>query len=145
MKPSSFTLLVCVALSLSTQSQAMKSRQETFPHSCDEVWRASIAVAKTKQYRVISASKEEQILSVAVGGAWGGERIISLSLASSGGQNCTATVQSRFSGLAHSDGPDLLERVHVQLVAETLGPDSEAFGSTKIAFGTQIRRNVTQS
>jgi hypothetical protein len=108
-------------------SLAMKSRKETLPQSCDAVWKAAIAVAKTEQYRIISTSKEEHLISVAVGGVWAGERIISLSLTPDGDQRCIATVQSRFSGLAHSDGPDLLERVHVELVGETLGQDSEAF------------------
>jgi hypothetical protein len=116
---------------LSVQLLAMKSKQETFPESCDVVWKASITVAKTKQYRIISASKDEQILSVAVGGVWGGERIISLSLAPDGAQRCTATVQSRFSGLAHSDGPDLLARVHVEIVAGSMDRDSEAFRKYK--------------
>jgi hypothetical protein len=125
-----FSLILAV-LSLSLQSLALKSRQETFPQSCDTVWKAAISVAKTKQYRIISASKEEEILSLAVGGVWGGERVISLSLAAEGEHSCTATVQSRFSGLAHSDGPDLLERVHVELVGATLGHDSEAFRKYK--------------
>jgi hypothetical protein len=131
----SSSIFVIPILLLSLQSVAMKSRQEAFPQSCDAVWKAAIAVAKTQQYRIISASKQDQLISVAVGGVWAGERIISLSLASDGQQHCIATVQSRFSGLAHSDGPDLLERVHVELVGETLGQDSEAFRKYKKCVG----------
>lgn len=131
MKFRSISASIFVILLFSVQSLAMKSRQETFPQACDVVWKAAVTVAKTKQYRIISASKEEQIISVAVGGVWAGERIVSLSLAPDGEQRCIATVQSRFSGLAHSDGPDLLERVHVELVGETLGRDSEAFRNYK--------------
>jgi hypothetical protein len=131
MKSQFASIFLITVFLLSAQSVAMKSRREALSRSCDEVWRAAIAVAKTQQYRIVSASKEEWIVSVAVGGAWAGERIISLSLASDGEQRCIATVQSRFSGLAHSDGPDLLERVHVELVGEILGRDSEAFRKYK--------------
>lgn len=118
-------------LLFSAQSLAVKNRQELISHSCDQVWRAAIAVAKTEQYRIISVSKEERVISLAVGGAWSGERIISLSLESDGEQRCVATVQSRFSGLAHSDGPDLLQRVRLELIGEMLGNDSEAFRKYK--------------
>jgi hypothetical protein len=72
-------------------------------------------------------SKEEQIISLAAGGIWWGERLISLSLAAGVEHGCKATVQSRYSGLQHSDGPDLLGRIHVQLVGDDLGRDSDAF------------------
>ena len=115
--------LACVAL----PALAMKSHSETFPQPCDVIWKASIAVAKTQDYRIVSVSKEEQIISLAAGGAWWGERIISLSLAPGVEHGCTATVQSRYSGIQHSDGPDLLGRIHVQLVCDELGRDSDAF------------------
>ncbi len=54
----SSSIFVIPILLLSVQSVAMKSRQETLPQSCDAVWKAAIAVAKTQQYRIISASKE---------------------------------------------------------------------------------------
>jgi hypothetical protein len=106
---------------------AMKSHQETFPQPCDVVWKAAVTVAKTQQYRIVSVSKEEQIISVAAGGIWWGERLLSLSLQEGKEHGCTATVQSRYSGLQHSDGPDLLARVHVQLVGDEVGRESEAF------------------
>jgi hypothetical protein len=122
----SILLLIFVSC-LASQSFAMKSRKQTFPQSCDAVWQASVAVAKSDQYRIISISREEQVLSLVAGGVWWGERIISLSLAPGAEKGCTATVQSRYSGLQHSDGPDLLMRVHVQLIGEELGTDSKAF------------------
>lgn len=116
-------LLTCIA----TQSLAMKKKYETFPQSCAAVWNASVTVAKSERYRVVSISKEEQVISIAVGGAWWGERIVSLSLAVAGEQKCTVAVQSRYSGLIHSDAPDLLDRIHVELVGEFIGRDSKAF------------------
>jgi hypothetical protein len=124
-------LLTMVIGCLAARSFGMKSRQETFSQPCNAVWKASVAIAKTEQYRLISISKEEQIISLAVGGAWAGERIISLSLLSVGEGTCTASVQSRFSGLAHSDGPDLLVRIHVELIGEELGQDLESFQKFK--------------
>ena len=109
----------------------MKSRKETFPQSCDVVWQASAAVAKSDHYRIVSISKEEQVVSLEAGGAWWGERIISLSLAPGVEKGCTVTVQSRYSGLEHSDGPDLLMRIHVRLVGDELGSDSKAFQEFK--------------
>jgi hypothetical protein len=131
MKFRSISVSIFVVLLLSVQSLALKDKKETLPQSCDAVWKAAIAVAKTEQYRIISASKEEQFVSVAVGGFWGGERIISLSLASDGEERCIMTVQSRFSGMAHSDAEDLMERVHVEVVAEAVGRDSVVFRKYK--------------
>jgi hypothetical protein len=122
--------LLCL-LMLCVEARALKSRERTFTQDCDSVWKAAVAVAKTEQYRIISISKEEQIISVSAGGVWSGERIISLSLSSRGDHGCTATAQSRFSGLAHSDGPDLLLRVYVELIAETTDRDSKAFHKFK--------------
>jgi hypothetical protein len=122
------TLIICLA----AQSYAMKSRKQTFPQSCDAVWQASVAVAKSDQYRIISISREEQVLSLVAGGVWWGERIISLSLAPGIEKGCTATVQSRYSGLQHSDGPDLLMRLQVRLVTDELGSDSRAFEEFKV-------------
>jgi len=131
MKRRSISVSIFVILLLSVQSLAFKDKKETLAQSCGAVWKAAMAVAKTEQYRIVSASKEEQFVSVAVGGFWGGERIISLSLASDGEQQCIMTVQSRFAGMAHSDAEDLLERVHVEVVAEAVGRDSEAFRKYK--------------
>jgi hypothetical protein len=126
----SIVLTVFIAC-LAAQSFAMKNRHETFSQPCDVVWKASMIVAKSEQYRVVSVSKEEQIISLAAGGAWWGERIISLNLAPGAEQGCIATVQSRYSGLEHSDGPDLLARIHVELIGEELGFDSEPFQKFK--------------
>lgn len=60
-------------------------------------------------------------------GFWGGERIVSLSLLDRGGDGCVATIQSRFSGLIHSDGPDLLRRLQVEVLGSTADRDSKAF------------------
>ncbi|HSY92348.1 MAG TPA: hypothetical protein VK812_13305 [Candidatus Binatus sp.] len=119
---------------LASQSLAMKSRHETFPQTCEAVWNASVAVAKSEQYRIVSISKDEQVVSLIVGGVWAGERIISLSLAPGVEGGCTVTVQSRFSGLAHADGPDLLERVHMELLGARLGRDSKAFEEYKLCL-----------
>jgi hypothetical protein len=126
LKPGFLTVAALVAFS-AAQSLAMKNRQQTFLQPCEAVWKASVAVAKMEQYRVVSISTEEQIISVVVGGVWGGERIVSLSLATDNEGHCRATVQSRFSGLAHSDGPDFLARIRVELVGETMRRDSKAF------------------
>jgi hypothetical protein len=124
-------LLPVLVSCLAAQSFAMKSRKQTFPQPCDVVWQASVAIAKSDQYRIVSISREEQVVSLVAGGAWWGERIISLSLAPGNEGGCTARVQSRYSGLQHSDGPDLLLRVHIQLVGEELGSDSKAFQEFK--------------
>jgi len=109
-----------------SSSLAMKNSQRTFQKSCDVVWNAAVAVAKTQDYRIISISKEDQLISLSVGGVWSGERVISLTL-SSGSEGCVGTVQSRFSGLAHSDGPELLSRIAVEMIAQTLDRNSEEF------------------
>jgi hypothetical protein len=119
-------LLALTAL-LDIQAVAMKNRQRIFPESCETVWAASVTVAKTQDYRIVSISKEEQVISLAAGGAWSGERMITLSLAPAAEKGCVATVQSRFSGLAHSDGPDLLGRILLELVGQTVDRDSKPF------------------
>ena len=118
-------------LCLATPSIAMKSRHETFPQSCEAIWKTSVAVAKSDRYRIVSISREEQVISLVAGGAWWGERIISLSLAPGMEDGCTVRVQSRYSGLEHSDGPDLLMRIHVELIGEQLGLDSKEFEKFK--------------
>lgn len=127
----SITVLIFL-FCLASPSFAMKSRKQTFPQSCDVVWQASVAVAKSDRYRIVSISREEQVLSLVAGGAWWGERIISLSLAPGVEKGCTVTVQSRYSGLQHSDGPDLLVRIHIHLIGEEVGSaDSGAFQDFK--------------
>lgn len=110
---------------------SMKNRYADFSESCDDLWKASVAIAKTKDYRIVSISDEEKIISVAVGGFIAGERIISLTVAPAPEHGCRVTVQSRFSGLAHSDGPDLLGRIRVQVVGDELGRETSAFGHFK--------------
>ena len=107
-------------------SWAMKNRYQDFNEPCDAVWKASVAIAKTEDYRIISIASDEKIISLAVGGFFAGERIITVSIAPAPEKGCRATVQSRFSGLAHSDGPDLLARIHVQLLASELGTDKSS-------------------
>lgn len=119
------TVLVCVP------AVAMKNRQRNFVEPCEVVWSAAVTVAKSQDYRIITISKEEQIISVAVGGFLAGERIITLTLAPDPERGCVATVQSRFSGLAHSDGPALLGRVRVELLGETMDRKSKAFRDYK--------------
>jgi hypothetical protein len=127
---SALTLLVLSA-GAAVPSFAMKNRTETLDQPCDVVWKSAVTAAKRQEYRIVGISQEEQIISVAVGGFWAGERIVSLSLAPSVERGCVATVQSRFSGLIHSDGPDFLARVRVQLIADTLPADREAFHKFK--------------
>lgn len=119
--------LLFVLLLLNFQAFALKSRERTFAENCDVVWKASMAVAKSQEYRIVGVSKEEQIISLAVGGFMAGERIISLNLTSLNGDGCTVSVQSRFSGLIHSDGPDLLRRIELEIVGNSLDRDSKAF------------------
>lgn len=119
-------LLACLA-TLGSQTFAMKNRQRSFRESCDTVWEAAVSVAKTHDYRIVSISKEDHVISVSVGGVWSGERLISLSLSPDPERGCLATVQSRFSGLAHSDAPDLLSRVAVALIARNIDPQSKEF------------------
>jgi len=116
-----FAIFFCVLLV--TPSFASKPRAKTFSLPCDAVWTASVAVAKGKEYRIVSISKEDQVLSVAAGGWVSGERILSLSLSATPQGGCTAVVQSRFSGLAHSDAPDLLMRIEAQTLATKVGKD----------------------
>ena len=124
-------LLTMVIGCVAAQAFGMKNRHETFPQTCDAVWKTTVAVAKSQEYRIVSISSEEHVLSLVAGGAWFGERIISLSLAPGDEGGCTVTVQSRFSGLAHSDGPDLLVRIRIELVGEQLGHGSKAYEEYK--------------
>ena len=124
-------LLLLVLACATVPSVAMKNRYESFDEPCDAIWKAAVAVSKTQDYRIISVSSAEQIISLAVGGAWWGERIISLSLAPGVERGCTVTVQSRYSGLQHSDAPDLLARIHIQLMSLTVDHESKAFKKFK--------------
>lgn len=119
-------VLAVVAL-LGVQCFAMKNTKRTFTESCDSVWDSAVNVAKTQSYRIVSISKDDKILSLSAGGVWSGERLISLSLAPGNEGGCTANVQSRFSGLAHSDGPDLLSRIAAELIAQKVDRNSQAF------------------
>ena len=119
--------LLLVLLAHSSISLALSNRHRAFNRPCDAVWKAAVTVAKTQDYRIVSISTEEQIISLAVGGALSGERLVSISLAPGKEGGCTATVQSRFSGLAHSDGPDLLSRVSVELIGQEIDRDSKEF------------------
>src|SRR5579862_225827 len=121
-----FLLALCLAI-FGEQSLAMKNRQRAFQESCDIVWEAAVSVAKSRDYRIVSLSKEERVISLSVGGVWSGERLISLSLDPDPERGCVAIVQSRFSGLAHSDGPDLLSRVAVAIAARNVDPQSKEF------------------
>lgn len=125
MKATLWALLLL--LSASSPLFAMKNRFQDFPEPCDVVWKATVAVAKTQDYRLISISDEEKMISLAAGGFLSGERIISLTVAPAPEHGCRVTVQSRFSGLAHSDGPDLLGRIRVQAVGDELGRETAAF------------------
>lgn len=119
--------LLAFLLAHASITLAMSNRQRTFNRPCDAVWKAAVTVAKTQDYRVVSISREEQIISLSVGGVWSGERLVSISLAPGKEGGCTATVQSRFAGLAHSDGPDLLSRVSVELIGQEIDRDSKEF------------------
>jgi hypothetical protein len=120
---------------LTLPAAAMKNREYTFHEACDEVWKAAVVVAKTQDYRVVSINREEQILSLSVGGAWWGERMITLSLAQGQEFGCTATVQSRYSGVQHSDGPDLLARLRVQLLDANIDHDSKIYKDFQRCMG----------
>jgi hypothetical protein len=120
-----YAALLLVAISL--PACAMKNRYEDFLQPCDAVWKASVEVAKRQEYRIVSISDEEHIISLAAGGFISGERMISLNVGPAPERGCRVTVQSRFSGLVHSDGPDLLGRIRVQVVGEEIGNESEAF------------------
>lgn len=116
---------------VSIPSWAMKNRFQDFPEPCELVWKAAMTIAKGQDYRLVSVVPEEKLISLSVGGFWSGERLISLTLAATPERGCRVTVQSRFSGLAHSDGPDLLTRIRVQLVGDELGRDSGDFQKFK--------------
>lgn len=124
MKVSCCTLLLFL---VSVPSSAMKNRFQDFAEPCEVVWKAAMAVGKTQEYRLISVNTEERLMSLSVGGFWFGERLISLTVAPAPERGCRVTIQSRFSGLLHSDGPDILTRIRVQLIGDELGRDSEAF------------------
>jgi hypothetical protein len=121
------TLLFLPVVFLPLPASAMKNRHVTFHQSCDDVWKAAVAVAKTQDYRIVSISREEQIISLDVGGILWGERVLSLNLAPGQEYGCTATVQSRYSGLEHHDAPDLLARIRLELVAGPIDHDSKAY------------------
>jgi hypothetical protein len=123
--------VVCSFLLLCTSSAAMKNRHVTFPQPCDAVWLAAVAVAKGQDYRIISVSAPEQIISLVSGGAWWGERIISASLGPGAEGGCVLTVQSRYSGVEHSDGPDFIARVNIRLIAPNLDRNPEAYRKFK--------------
>ena len=120
------SIAVCLVL-LCIPSVAMKNRSTTFREPCDAVWRAAITVGKSQNYRIVSVSTEEHIISLAAGGAWGGERVISASLAPSVEGGCVLTVQSRYSGVEHSDGKDFTARVTVALLNPDLNYNSDAY------------------
>ena len=120
--------VVAFCLLCDLHALCLKNRERTFTDSCDKVWPVVVAVSKTEDYRIISISKEEQVVSLAVGGVWSGERLVTLSLSPGIEGGCKASVQSRFSGLAHSDGPDLLSRVEAKLMAIKLDLDDKAVG-----------------
>ena len=63
-------VLATVLLFLALPTQAMKNRQVNVRESCDDVWLAAVAVAKTQDYRIISIASDERIISVAAGGIW---------------------------------------------------------------------------
>lgn len=119
--------LLLALLAAALPAAALKNRFEDFPQSCDDVWKAAVSVAKSQQYRILSISDQERVVSLAVGGFMAGERIISLTIAPAPERGCRASVQSRFSGLVHSDGPDLLGRIRVEVVGDELGRETEAF------------------
>ena len=113
---------------------AMGTHKRTFAEDCDTVWQASMQVAKSSQYQIVSVSKEEHIISVQPGGFfWGGnlmgERTVTLSLEPAE-HGCTATAKSHYSGIQHADDSDLLARVHVQLVGLEVGTEVPPFGNT---------------
>lgn len=60
------------------------------------------------------------------GDAWFEEFVITLSLSTGVEKGCLA-VQSRFSGLGHEDGLDLLSRSSIELLRSKVDPDSKAF------------------
>jgi hypothetical protein len=121
--------LAVVAVTLATAPAfAMKNLQQSFPDSsCDVVWKAAMSVAKTQDYRIVTVDHEDQIISLIAGGIWGGERIMTLSVQAGEEHGCVAVVQSRYSGLIHSDGPDLLARVTIEVMKVKIDPDSRAF------------------
>jgi hypothetical protein len=118
--------ILCLAMLQVLPAFAMPNRQRDFRYPCEDVWKAAVAVAKTKDYRIVSLSAEERIVSLAAGGAWWGERMITLSLGEDKEGGCIATVQSRFSGLAHADGPDLLSRLGAEVLVEKSGLDKNS-------------------
>ncbi len=120
------SIVFCLVL-LCIPSVAMKNRSTTFHEPCDAVWRAAVTVGKSETYRIVSVSTEEHIISLAAGGAWWGERVISASLAPGVEGGCVLTVQSRYSGVEHSDGKDFIARVTVTLLNPDLNHNSDAY------------------
>jgi hypothetical protein len=57
------TWLLAIATLFDAQAFAAKNRQRSFPETCDQVWTAAVAVAKTESYRIVTISKEEQLIS----------------------------------------------------------------------------------
>jgi hypothetical protein len=120
------SLVALLMIAVSSSAFAMKNLRRNFDEPCDSVWKAALTVAKTQDYRIVSVDKEDQIISLIAGGAWFGERIITVTFATGAEKGCVAAVQSRFSGVVHSDGPDLLARIGVELISERVGSDSTA-------------------
>jgi hypothetical protein len=121
------SFLVVVVVAATVPAFAMKNLRRSFPDTCDELWNAAMHVAKTQDYRIVTVDHEDKIISLVAGGVWGGERLMTLSLEPGEEGGCVATVQSRFSGVLHSDGPDLLARVSIEVLKATVDPDSLAF------------------
>jgi hypothetical protein len=113
-----FLFLLCIP------SLAMKNHKTTFREPCDAVWHAAVTVAKSQNYRIVSIATDEHVISLVAGGVWWGERIISASLAPGVEFGCELTVQSRYSGAEHSDGPDFIARVTVELITPNLNHNS---------------------
>ena len=92
MKATLWALLLL--LSASSPLFAMKNRFQDFPEPCDVVWKATVAVAKTQDYRLISISDEEKMISLAAGGFLSGERIISLTVAPAPEHGCRVAAKA---------------------------------------------------
>jgi hypothetical protein len=107
-----FTLIFILCIAVPTIA---KEQEKTFSRPCGEVWDAVKATASTGQYRILSVDKEDQIISFAAGGFWGGVRELSAHLHQGEGKSCTVTVQSRFTGLVHHDAPAFLKRIEEHL------------------------------
>ena len=92
-----------------------KEHKQTYSQPCKVVWDTVMSLPKHYQYKLVGSSQEGKTITLMAGKSnWTGQRLLPMTL-EEGENSCTVTVETRFSGLAHNDAKDLLERISKEL------------------------------